>query len=367
MATNAPGYDTRTPEEIQQEIHETQQRLGHTLDQIQDRLRPQRLRDQVMNMFNDGGRDGGSTMPDTVRDNALPLAMIGLGLGWLMWSATSQDDGSSASRHGQSHGRLSRTRDWTGERIDEARERMQHAGESLRRRAEDMRHRAGERIGEMRERYSGHDNVPDYRRTPSGRIYGETGEAVGGSYEYGYPGEYHYRPSSGTGMGSGEHHGEDRDGHRMDRAREAARGYGEQARHYGDRLRGTARQYGSQARHYGQSATHRAREGYQGFWHMVDEHPLLAGAMGFAVGAAVGAVFPASRYEDELIGDYSDAMWERGREYGEDYVERASDVARHAAEAGYEAARDTGMEEAREQGLTGEGGEHKDRTTTGGR
>ncbi|HSK39650.1 MAG TPA: DUF3618 domain-containing protein [Arenibaculum sp.] len=357
MATNDPGHDTRTPEEIQQEIHETQQRLGRTLDQIQDRLKPQRLRDQVMDMFNDGGRDGG-TIPDTVRDNALPLAMIGLGIGWLMWSATSQDDGSSTYRAGGtggSRGRLDRARDWTGDRIDDARERMQHAGESLRRRAEDMRHRAddmrhraGERISEMRERHSGHDNVPDYRRTPSGGIYGETGEAVGGSYDYGHPGEYHYRPASGTGTGGGAH--------RMDRVREAAHGYGEQARHYGE-----------QARHYGQAASHRAREGYQSFWHMVDEHPLLAGAIGFTVGAAVGAAFPSSRYEDELVGDYSDAMWERSREYGEDYVERASDVARHAAEAGYEAARDTGMEEARKQGLTGEEEAQKDRTTTEGR
>lgn len=312
MARDEAGRQPRTPEEIQREIHDTQQRLSRTMEEIQNRLAPNRLKDQVMQMFRNDDHDGGSGMTDTVRDNALPLAMIGLGLGWLMWSAT----GNSSSSSSQSSGRLSRARDWTGGRIDEARQRMQHAGESLRRRAEEMR--------------GSHDssNLPDQRRTAYGDPYAAGTASRAGAYGQDYPGEYHYRPAG--------------------RADESSHGYGDAAR---DR----ARQYSGQARQYGRAASRQAKEGYQSFWHLVDDHPMLAGMMGFAAGAALGAAIPSSRYEDEWIGEYSDTVWDRGRHYGEDFAERAGDVARHAAEAGYEAARDTVSEEA--PSVVGEGSE----------
>jgi hypothetical protein len=55
-----------------------------------------------------------------------------------------------------------------------------------------------------------------------------------------------------------------------------------------------------------------------------------------------------------LVGDYSDELFERTRSYGADMIERATQVARSAAEAGVEAASDAGREEARNQGLTPE-------------
>jgi hypothetical protein len=272
--------------------------------EIQNRLAPNRLKDQVMQMFRNDGHDGG--MSDTVRDNALPLAMIGLGLGWLMWSATS---GGGSSPAGRSSGRLDRARDWTGERIDEARRRMQHAGESLRRRAEEMR-------GSL----ASGDTLPDRRRTAYGDPYAGAGSPAGG-YGQDHSGEYHYRPAGRFMEGSGGH--DDRE-----------------------------RQYGEQMRQYGRAASRQAKEGYESFWQLVDDHPMLAGMMGFAAGAALGAMLPSSRYEDEWLGEYSDTMWDRGRHYGQDFAERAGEVARHATEAGYEAARDTVTEEA--PGLVGE-------------
>ena len=76
--------------------------------------------------------------------------------------------------------------------------------------------------------------------------------------------------------------------------------------------------------------------------------------MGVAVGAVLGASIPSSRYENELLGDYSDEFYNRAREYGSEAIDRAATVARTAAEAGVEAAKDAGQSEAENQGLTPE-------------
>ena len=42
----------------------------------------------------------------------------------------------------------------------------------------------------------------------------------------------------------------------------------------------------------------------------------------------LGASIPSSRYENELLGEYSDEFYERAREYGSEAVDRATAVAR---------------------------------------
>ena len=101
---------------------------------------------------------------------------------------------------------------------------------------------------------------------------------------------------------------------------------------------GNQSSYRDRARDYGDQASRRARQGYSSVVGLVDEHPLLAGIMGVAVGAVLGASIPSSRYENELLGDYSDELYNRAREYGSEAIDRAATVARTAAEAGVEAA-----------------------------
>jgi ElaB/YqjD/DUF883 family membrane-anchored ribosome-binding protein len=298
----------RSPEQIQREIEETQARLSDTLDAIQQRLAPRRIMDQVVDMYKNSSSNTTSGIADTIRNNPIPIALVGLGLGWLAWSGTN---------HPQMDARLRKGRYWAERRGAEARSRSgeygakagsyaREYGETIRERASDWTDRAREAVDSVRDRISGHRDEAD-----SQQVYGTS--YTGTSTDRGY----------GTG-GAYRHTNE----------------YGEQA--------------GEQARHYGEQARHRARQGYDSFWHMVDDHPMMAGLVGMVVGAALGASIPASRYENELVGDYSDDLFERTRSYGADMIERATQVARSAAEAGVEAASDAGREEARNQGLTPE-------------
>jgi hypothetical protein len=46
----------------------------------------------------------------------------------------------------------------------------------------------------------------------------------------------------------------------------------------------------------------------QGFNSILEEQPLILGALGIALGAAVGASLPRTEQEDRLLGETSDAL-----------------------------------------------------------
>ncbi|QQP87739.1 hypothetical protein IGS68_16770 [Skermanella sp. TT6] len=233
----------------------------------------------------------------SILGNPVPLALIGLGVGWLVWSNTSHPGVDS--------------------RIRDARRRARQYGNTALHRAEELRDQALHRASEFRDQATNRasewrDQAGNTAQSMRDRVQSRTGGQGQGF--------------SGSGYSGGDAYG------------------------------GTGRQgdYRERARQYGDRASQRARQGYGSVVGLVDEHPLMAGIMGIAVGAVLGASIPASRYENELLGEYSDEFYSRAREFGSEAVDRATNVVRTAAEAGVEAARDAGQEEAEKQGLTAE-------------
>lgn len=111
------------PAEIRAEIAETRERMGDNLEQLGERLNPGHLKEQVKqdirnatigkveNMAHSAANQMGEarqsidearrTIADTVRDNPIPAAMVGVGLGWLLYNARQQSS-PSRSRFGRS-------------------------------------------------------------------------------------------------------------------------------------------------------------------------------------------------------------------------------------------------------------------------
>ena len=93
------------PATIRAEIRETRERMGDTIEEIGERLNPNRLKEQVKENIRDAtiGRvetmaqnavdrvnDTRRTFTNAIRENPIPAAMVGIGLGWLMWSSRQQ-------------------------------------------------------------------------------------------------------------------------------------------------------------------------------------------------------------------------------------------------------------------------------------
>jgi hypothetical protein len=81
---------------------------------------------------------------------------------------------------------------------------------------------------------------------------------------------------------------------------------------------------------------------------LFERHPLVLGGLGLALGAAIAYSFRPTETEGRWLGETSDRLKTRAREMAEEQFHRAQGVAERA----YEAARD----EAREQGMSPEGG-----------
>jgi hypothetical protein len=75
---------------------------------------------------------------------------------------------------------------------------------------------------------------------------------------------------------------------------------------------------------------------------MFDKQPLLLGAVGVAVGAAIAASLPATNVENRLVGDTADSLKDKAQELWSETTERAEAMAAK------------GLAEAKAQGLTPE-------------
>jgi ElaB/YqjD/DUF883 family membrane-anchored ribosome-binding protein len=87
---------------IRSDIEDTRANMSSTIDAIQDKLSPQRLTEQAKGAVRDAtvgrvqdmasnvtdtARETGATLMDTIRENPLPAALVGIGVGWLFLSA----------------------------------------------------------------------------------------------------------------------------------------------------------------------------------------------------------------------------------------------------------------------------------------
>jgi hypothetical protein len=140
----------------------------------------------------------------------------------------------------------------------------------------------------------------------------------------------------------------DRAGQMMQGARERS---GETRERMGEAVQSARYRVGDatdRVRHQVSSQSARAKDT---FTYLRDEQPLILGVLGFALGAALGAGLPATRREDELMGDMRDETLHRAREAGKEQLEKAQHVAIAASEAAQEQANQEGLQPQREESL----------------
>lgn len=159
--------EIRRPEAIQAEIEQTREEMDLTLRQIEQRLNPRELMNQGVDYLrHSGGKEFVTNLRGSVKDNPMPVTLVGIGLAWLMaaskspgrsaqsglstdklggkMDAASQKlEGASQKLHGTAHAasqKLSST-------AQAARERVSRLGESARGLGESARHRAQQARG----------------------------------------------------------------------------------------------------------------------------------------------------------------------------------------------------------------------------
>ncbi|PWC33335.1 hypothetical protein [Azospirillum sp. TSO35-2] len=226
--------------------------------------------DSGQTMRHGGGRSRSSgSMMDNITSSPIPLAMVGIGLGWLALSSTGYDRRIVRSRA------MTSARHRLGDAAEYARESLSGAGESVRNAAS-----------------SAYDSA-------SGTVSGAY-DSVSGMMGSGHDDETHRTAGRNTGHSTG----------------------------------GTSRMASMVPSR--DDMRHRMHSVSSGFWDMVEDHPIVAGAMGVALGAAIGAALPGTRYENQWVGDYADEATERAKGLAKEALDRGT----RAAQAAVESARD---------------------------
>jgi hypothetical protein len=177
-----PSEDTRDPTaadptEMRAEIAATRSDLSETVDTLQERLSPQQLMDtakasmyvatmgRVEEMV-DSARESvyttGESIMDTVRENPIPVALIGLGLGWLMWGRRNRGqqsayrtDNRSPIRYTDRTGGYQRQRppqraqDKTSQAAQQAHDTLHDMGSQVQEKTNQIAHQAHDTVHDM--------------------------------------------------------------------------------------------------------------------------------------------------------------------------------------------------------------------------
>ena len=278
---------TRSSAEIELEVEQTRGEIDRTVEALKDKMTPGQLIDELtQSLKGTGAADMFGNLGAQVKDNPLALAMVGSGMAWLMIGK-----GSSQTTPGAQGGLFGGHGD----------ARATSVGSQP------------------------SDPVGDYQASASSLT--TAGGADGGA---------------GAGLTSGAAHMAHQ---ASDMAGEVAGRVQQTAMHLKDQVMGQA----GHAKHGVQAAggqALRTGQGMQrGFMDMLEQEPLIIGALGIAVGAALGAAMPSTAVEDRTFGPLRDKALDQGRaRLGE-----GVSVAKDAAGAALEAVRET----ADEEGLLG--------------
>lgn len=94
MSTSTIDPGDKSPAEIEEDVERTRARVSGTLDSLREKLAPGQMVDEVIERVTDyargaGGAEFARNLGGAVRDNPLPVLLIGAGIGWLMLSGGS--------------------------------------------------------------------------------------------------------------------------------------------------------------------------------------------------------------------------------------------------------------------------------------
>lgn len=345
----------KTSAELQREIEQQRSRVESTIDQIQDKLSPGQLVDELLAYTKGGGGEFVASLQRNVTANPLPVALLGVSLAWLMAKPASTEDKQPSTirtdRHwddsinrqrgyrsgsepdldeeadypltiitGTTLRRLGSTTDESGDRYSEF---ADEAGKAFRARSDQGGNRAGHFIDEAGNRFRGFTNSAGEQiesfRDEAGNVLEEASGWASHTWQKARERMHDARDAMQSQASSGK----------------------AKAGQAGDALQG-------QLNTLNQTILHQFRD-----------QPLVGGALAFALGAALGSALPHTPQEDALMGDASDAvkgrvsegaseLYAKGKEKAADLYATATDqvgeVYQHArdgiVEAGQASSRD---------------------------
>jgi len=335
--TIVPDDDDENVGEIRSDIEQTRDHMSETINAIQDRLSPDTLKEQVKEQVaeqvrevkdnvreatigkaEDMVRNAGETVNEarytvweTIKENPIPAALAGIGLGWLFMNRSSGSKRPYQPRYDRRVDYVNRG--YSGQDLRYAdrsyyggRDNYGYGGRDMpydsRYSSSDMMDRAGDRVG----------NVAGQVRDTASNVTGQARDTVS-----------NVASQARDTVSNVASQAQDTAGQFVDTAQETVSGIYDQATNQAQRLEDR-------------------------FERVMWDNPLAVGAVTLALGAAVGLALPTTDKENELMGDARDSLVQKATSAASDTFEKVQQVAGQVTDQATQAVK----QGAQEQGLT---------------
>jgi len=321
-STTDPG--NKSSAQIEREVEGTRARLTNTIEELRDRVSPGQMMEEAVSYFRgSGGSEMVQNLGRQLRDNPMPALLIGAGIAWMMLGGRSSGSSSSSYSAGRVY-----TDPATAHGLEPHGMYGQPHGPETARLAGAAAYRPAHSMGS--------DSI-------SGSMSGSTGSYASSTYDASSG-----RMSSSSSPGIG-----DRVSGALHDARDAASGVasrvGGAASAAWDSVTGAASgmqdRAGEMRARAADAAYYQSRalreQGRSGMEYVVRDQPMILGAIGLVVGAAIGALVPNTEAEDRLMGETRDQLAEQARRMAEQGYEQARGVANQTLETAQGIASDT--------------------------
>ena len=278
--------DHRSPEEIERQLEKERAGLAEDLDDLREKFSVDTMVRQAADQIRAHSGDIGTAVSRAVKENPLAIAVTGVGLAWLIFG-----DKSSGRTMRDHDDHYDRYKDRRRDNYDP------YAGQSS--------YYAGSRssspaMGGTRRSGGMHNSdLPAWARSTDS-TYHQNDDSHGSS-------SVKERLSDASDAARNKLHDT------ADSVQDRAKALRERLSHGTEQLseEGRARVLAARekAHHAREAAMTRINEGRDKAVDLFEEHPLIAGGLALAVGAALGAALPHTRFEDEHFGETSDELF----------------------------------------------------------
>jgi ElaB/YqjD/DUF883 family membrane-anchored ribosome-binding protein len=305
------SYDSenKSAAELQLELEQQRSRVENTIDEIQQKLSPGQLVDELLAYTKGGGGEFLSSLQQNVTANPLPVALLGVSLAWLMAkpaTAGAHNDDRDWDRSINSNRGYGSDSD--GTYVDYPVATI--SGNSLR------RVRQMEEDGTRYSEFS--DDLGAIYRAPSdtlGRRAGHFADKAGKRFK-----------GFADAAGSRIEQFQDEAGNLLDDATGWASHAWQAAREKLHDARDTVSSVASSGRSKMGGASGQVRDQFgslnETIMHQFRDQPLVGGALAFAFGAALGSALPHTPQEDAVMGEAAEALREKASEQAHELYEK---------------------------------------------
>lgn len=320
--------ETQSPAEIEREIETERAELKRSMEDIQDRFSIDGIVRQVGDQLREHGGDFSRSVAQSARDNPLALAVTGVGLAWLIFGSgrSDHDDDDRDYDHYDTPDRTVRTRARVRSRPVSRRPAPTHTPP--------QRDLPSWAHG-VEPAYGVDADHPPFREQTSPSSYGDSSGGAGSTVAAkasSMAGSVSDAASNASDKAADAWEStksglSDAASSAKQRADAMRRKLSEGTEHLGEEARArvvAARERAVEARHQAERSLRRGADHAVDFY---EDHPLVAGALALAVGAAIAGALPRTRFEDEHMGASSDELFEEAERIYEEERDKAAKVA----------------------------------------